>query len=267
MVARVRRVLGTRAVGHAGTLDPFATGLLVVLVGRATRLARFVERQRKRYRADVVLGTATDTDDATGTVIASRVPDPWPDAAAVEAALRSLTGTSLQRPPAYSARKVDGERAYTIARRGGAPALTPREVTVTSLELVEWAAPRATIDAVVSAGTYVRALARDLGERLGAVAHCAALRREAIGALTVTEAIPLDRLSRDVALRSPLDLLGDMPRVALDAGGAAAVAHGRPVPAAAGAAGEAALVTEGRLVAVAEAGDGWWQPRVVLEAA
>src|SRR6185295_10571845 len=105
VVARVRRALGTRAVGHAGTLDPFATGLLVVLIGRATRLARFVERQVKRYRAEVTIGVATDTDDSTGAVIAEQSPAPWPGEAAIREALHSLEGTFPQRPPAYSARK------------------------------------------------------------------------------------------------------------------------------------------------------------------
>jgi len=267
VVARVRRVLGSRAVGHAGTLDPFATGLLVVLVGRATRLARFVERQVKRYRADIAVGTATDTDDLTGAVTIDRTPAAWPDEARVRDALAALAGTYRQRPPAYSARKVEGRRAYAIARAGGTPELESREVTVRSIELVRWLPPVATIVAVVSAGTYIRALARDLGERLGSAAHCAALRREGIGALSVEDAWSLEALGAETRLLAPLALLGEMPRVALDEAQAAAVAHGRPVVGAGEPRGEAALVCDGRLVAVAEASDGMWQPRVVLEAA
>lgn len=267
MVARVRRTLNCRAVGHAGTLDPFATGLLVVLVGRATRLARFVERQAKQYRADIALGTATDTDDLMGRVIAERIPPVWPDEDRVRAALHGLAGTYLQRPPPYSARKVRGERAYAIARAGGVPDLAPREVTVHSIELIRWAAPVATIEALVSAGTYIRALARDLGERLDSAAHCSALRRESIGPFQVDDALGPEALSAAQPLLAPLALLGNMPRVELDHEGTAAVAHGRPVPAAAGAGLEAALVADGRLIAVAEGREGWWHPRIVLEAA
>lgn len=266
-MARVRRAFGTRAVGHAGTLDPFATGLLVVLLGRATRLARFVERQAKRYRAQVTIGVATDTDDATGAVIAERVPKPWPGEAALRDALRSLEGTYPQRPPAYSARKVEGRRAYAIARAGGEPALAPREVTVHSIRLVAWSPPVATIDAVVSAGTYLRAIARDLGERLGSAAHCSALRRESIGPFEAGAAVALDALTGAEPLIPPLALLGGMPRVELDAVAVDAVAQGRPVRAGDSAAGEAALVREGRLIAIAEGAGGWWHPRVVMEAA
>ena len=267
VVARVRRAFNTRAVGHAGTLDPFATGLLVVLVGRATRLARFVERQLKRYRADVTIGVATDTDDSTGAVVAERAPAAWPDDAGVRQALHTLEGTYAQRPPAYSARKVEGRRAYAIARAGGEPVLEARNVTVHSIRLLEWSQPVATIEAIVSAGTYVRALARDLGERLGAVAHCSALRREAIGAFAAANAIALDALTGTEPLLSPLELLGDMPRVELDADGVVAVSHGRAVRAEVANGVEAALIADGRLIAIAESVDGWWHPRVVLEAA
>ena len=267
VVARVRRAFNTRAVGHAGTLDPFATGLLLVLIGRATRLARFVERQVKRYRADVTLGVATDTDDSTGAVIAERTPSAWPDDAAFRAALRSLEGTYPQRPPAYSARKVDGQRAYAIARAGGEPVLEARDVTVHSIHLVAWTPPVATIEVVVSAGTYVRAIARDLGERLGSVGHCSALRREAIGAFEAAHAVPLDQLGGSEPLLSPLALLGEMPRVELDQEGVGAVIHGRAVRADVELGTEAALIADGRLIAIAEGIGGWWHPRVVLEAA
>ncbi len=267
VVARVRRAFQTRAVGHAGTLDPFATGLLVVLIGRATRLARFVERQVKRYRAEVTIGVATDTDDSTGTVIAELSPAPWPGEAAIREALRSLEGTFPQRPPAYSARKVGGQRAYAIARAGGEPVLEARDVTVHSIRLLEWSQPVATIEALVSAGTYVRALARDLGERLGSVAHCSALRRDAIGAFEAVDAVPLDALTGREALLSPLELLGGMPRIELAADEVGAVCHGRAVRADAENGAEAALVAEGRLIAIAEGVDGGWHPRVVLEAA
>lgn len=266
-MARVRRAFGTRAVGHAGTLDPFATGLLVVLVGRATRLARFVERQAKRYRADVTLGVGTDTDDSTGTITAERALATWPDAARMQEALATLRGTYAQRPPAYSARKVEGKRAYAIARAGGEPVLASREVTVHEIRLLDWTPPVASLEAVVSAGTYVRAIARDLGERLGTVAHCSALRRESIGAFEAADAVTLDALSGSEALLPPIALLGGMTQVELDADAMDAVGHGRSLPTNGVAGVEAALMAEGRLIAVAERVDDRWQPRVVMEAA
>lgn len=269
-MARVRRALGCRAVGHAGTLDPFATGLLVVLVGGATRLARFVEREAKRYTADVTLGVATDTDDSTGAVIAERAPARWPDEGGIRDVLDALKGTWFQRPPAYSARKVAGRRAYKIARAGGVPELEPREVTVSSIELLRWVPPVATIDAVVSAGTYIRAIARDLGERLGGVAHCSALRRVAIGPFRTEDAIPLERLTGPAPLIAPLGLLGGMHRRSLSEAEYRDTLHGRPVVvdvAEQGEWSEAALVYDERLIAVAERVEAEWRPRVVLEAA
>jgi tRNA pseudouridine55 synthase len=262
----VRRVLRERSVGHAGTLDPFATGLLVVLVGRATRLARYVERQAKGYLAEAVLGVATDTDDATGAVV--RRPDqarPLPPEEEIRAALATLVGRYPQRPPAYSARRVAGERAYRLARRGEPVDLPATEVTVHALEAVEWAAPVLRFRAVVSAGTYIRALARDLGERLGVGAHLAGLRREWIGPLRVEQAHRLETIDAGTPLLPPLDLVAHLPRVELGAEELEAVSHGRSVVRDF-ATGEAALVREGRLVAVAEAIPAGWQPRVVLEA-
>ena len=136
MVTRVRRTLRTRAVGHAGTLDPFATGLLVVLVGRATRLARFVERQAKGYLAEAVLGVTTDTDDLTGAVQEREEPVAWPSLDEVREVLVGLSGTYLQRPPAYSARRVAGRRGYELARAGQEVALPATPVTVYGIEFV-----------------------------------------------------------------------------------------------------------------------------------
>jgi tRNA pseudouridine55 synthase len=262
-VARVRRVLRTRAVGHAGTLDPFATGLLVVLVGPATRLARFVERQAKGYLAVAALGATTDTDDLTGTVTGGAEPATWPEEAGVRAALAALSGTYAQRPPAYSARRVRGRRGYELARAGKPVDLPATPVTVHSLDLVSVVGPLVTFRAVVSAGTYVRALARDLGERLGTGAHLRSLRREWIGPLRVEDAVPLDALDPGTPLLPPLALIGGLPRVEVGAEEAGGIRHGRPVVRP-GALGEAALVHEGDLVAVAEGAGESWQPRVVL---
>jgi tRNA pseudouridine55 synthase len=265
VVHRVRRVLGTRAVGHTGTLDPFATGLLVVLVGRATRLARFVEAQSKRYLATARLGVVTDTDDPTGAVIAEPVDVGHVDAAAVRAALAGFLGDQRQRPPRYSAKHVGGERSYRLARRGKGvdPAEVP--VTVYQAELVGCALPEVTFRVTVSPGTYVRAIARDLGERLGVGAHLTALRREAIGGLRVSDAVPLDRLTRE-ALLPVRTVLRHLPAIELDEASRLAVSHGRAVPSAAGPEGDVALLHAGEVVAVARGGDGWLRPAVVLGA-
>jgi tRNA pseudouridine55 synthase len=263
LVARARRALGTRAVGHAGTLDPFATGLLVLLVGRATRLARFAGGQPKTYLATAVLGARTDTDDATGEALPGG-PGPVPtDREVVAGAVAGFRGTAPQRPPAYSAKKVGGVRSYRRARRGEAVDLAPVEVTVHAIELVDWAPPRVTFRATVSAGTYVRALARDLGEALGCGAHLVALRREAIGALRVEEAVAPEAMGPGV-LRPARLAVAHLPAVELDRAGCEAVGHGRAIPGGAALAGHVALLARGELAAVARAEGGMLRPEVVL---
>ena len=263
VVQRVRRALGTRAVGHTGTLDPFATGLLVVLVGRATRLARFVEAQPKTYLATARLGVATDTDDRTGTPLGPPVDVGGIAEDRVVAALAALQGEQQQRPPSYSARHVDGERSYRLARKGITAELPETPVTVHRIELVSYAPPELAFRVTVSAGTYVRALARDLGARLGVGAHLTALRREAVGALRIEDAVPLERVDAS-ALRPPGAALGHLPTRELDEPGRLAVSHGRALPVEPGASGDVALLHAGRLVAVARADDGWLRPSVVL---
>jgi tRNA pseudouridine55 synthase len=265
VVQRVRRVLGVRAVGHTGTLDPFATGLLVVLVGRATRLARFVEAQSKTYLATARLGIRTDTDDLIGRIIATADAGAL-DESQLRQALSGFTGAQLQRPPEYSAKHVGGERSYQKARRGEAVPLEPVHVTVEQIDLVAFRKPLVTFRAVVSTGTYVRALARDLGEQLSVGAHLTSLRREAIGRLLVEQAVPLERLSL-AALISPRAVLGDIPTVELGTDEQDAVSHGRAVRAAPGQAGSeaVALVAGGELVAIARNHEGWLRPTVVLQ--
>lgn len=267
VVRRVRKALGTRAVGHTGTLDPFASGLLVVLVNRATRLARFVERQDKTYRAIVRLGTVTDTDDDTGRVLAEQVPAGWPPRDEVAAAVAALVGSSMQRPPAYSAKHVDGVRSYQLARRGEAVELAPVPVTVRRSELLGYAPPDVEFRATVSAGTYVRALGRDLGTALGTGGHVRALRREAIGGLTVDDAVPLDQVGPGVDLLPPAAVLGHLARRDLAVGEAEAVGHGRAIPGSPGLEGDVALLSDGRLLAVARAEGGSLHPVVVLAGA
>jgi len=264
VVRRLRRVLGIRAVGHTGTLDPFATGLLVVLVGRATRLARFVESHVKRYVGIARLGWATDTDDLTGTPLGSPATLEGLTEPVVRAALESLIGPQRQRPPRYSAKHVDGERSYRLARRGRAVDPAPVDVVVHQAELLRFEPPELEFRVTVSAGTYVRALARDLGERLGAGAHLIALRRESVGPLSVDDATPLDQITAGSVL-PPSAVLGHLPAFELAEQERHAVSHGRAVAASAPP-GDVALVHAGELVAVARAEDGWLRPAVVLGA-
>lgn len=267
VVARVRRIRRTRAVGHTGTLDPFATGLLVVLLGRATRLARFVEADAKTYLATARLGSATDTDDLTGVTVRSAPPDWRPAMEQVREVLAGFAGTGPQRPPPYSAKKVQGQRSYALARRGDAPELAPVEVTVHRIELVELRGDEVVFRATVSAGTYLRALARDLGERLGGAAHLTALRRESIGGLKVSEALPLEELTTETPLLDPLAVLGSFPVRELGDEELVAIGHGRSIGGAGGQGGKVALVHSGRLIAVAEGAEDLLRPVVVLEAA
>ncbi len=268
MVAVVRRQLGTRSVGHAGTLDPFATGLLVVLVGRATRLARFVEAMTKRYDAVVRLGAATDTDDLTGTMTEQWDGTTWPTIGAVDEALQAFVGESRQRPPAYSAKHVDGVRSHALARAGVAVELESVAVQVHEMVLRNYSPPDVEFTATVGRGTYVRAIARDLGEHLGTGAHCAALRRTATGGFEVARAIAPHDASA-AALVPPADLVPHLPRRELTADELRAVGFGRAVPIEAQLRGTIALVAnDGRLVAVAEArDDDLAHPVVVLEPA
>ncbi len=265
VVQRVRQACGTRAVGHTGTLDPFATGLLIVLVGRATRLARFVEASAKSYLATARLGLRTDTDDLTGAPVGVPADATTLDQAGVTSALAALGGPQRQRPPAYSAKRVDGERSYRLARRGHAVELAEVAVTVHQIELVSWAPPDVTFRAVVSAGTYIRALARDLGDALGVGAHLTALRRERIGSLRVEDAAPLDAVVPGIALLPVRRVLADLPAVELGAAERAAVRHGRAVRGERPAGETVVLTSGGDVVAVARADEGWLRPTVVLE--
>jgi tRNA pseudouridine55 synthase len=262
-VARVRKLFGVRRVGHTGTLDPFASGLLVVLVGRVTRLARFVEDREKTYLATAELGVTTDTDDRTGQVTggsAREVSD-----AELAAALRSLSGLQQQRPPAFSARHVDGQRSYQLARRGVLLDLPPAQIEVHALEMMSRSGQLVTMRARVSRGTYMRGLARDLGQLLGTGAHLTELRRECIGDLDVTDATPLGEVTGNTQLRPAAEMLAHLPAAQLSAGDAVAVRHGRAVPWTGESAPAVALHAEGRLLGVARASADQLQPVIVLE--
>jgi tRNA pseudouridine55 synthase len=232
VVARLRRIMGTRKIGHAGTLDPMATGVLVCGVGRGTKLLGHLALDTKAYAATIRLGVTTSTDDAEGEVVATADPSAV-DEAAVAAAMTALTGAIAQVPSAVSAIKVDGKRAYARVRAGEAVVLAARPVTVSEFRLL--VRRGADLDVVVecSSGTYVRALARDLGAALGVGGHLTALRRTRVGPFALEHARTLTELEHDPALSLPLDaaVAVAFPRRELDAVLAADIAHGRPLPA------------------------------------
>jgi tRNA pseudouridine55 synthase len=231
VVARVRRAAGVRRVGHTGTLDPFATGVLPLVLGRATRLARFLSSAVKTYRATVVLGLATSTHDLLGEPLERGRVGPRPSRQGVEVALERFRGPFAQRPPAFSAKKIEGVRAYARARRDEPVVLEPVPVEVFRLDLEDWSDDGLVLSLECSAGFYVRALARDLGEVLGCGAHLAELRRTRSGAFGEDQAWPLASIERAVEPLSthivPLDtLLGWLPGAVLTPEGAARARHG-----------------------------------------
>lgn len=204
VVARVRRSLGTRRVGHTGTLDPFATGVMVILVGKATRLARFLDKDEKEYEATVRFGFETDTGDVTGTP-KSGTQGPKPVlAAAIQEVLPQFTGEIEQTPPMYSAKKVAGKKLYEHARRGETIEREARPVTIGKLDMLGVAGDdTARLRVVCSAGTYVRTLAEDIGRALGTAAHLTALRRTRAGRFGLSQSLTLDDLSVEDLL--PID--------------------------------------------------------------
>jgi tRNA pseudouridine55 synthase len=227
VVARVRRALGVRRAGHTGTLDPIATGVLPVCLGKATRLARFIAGGEKVYRAEVRLGFATTTDDFTGEPLAEPRPVDVPRERIV-ATLAELVGSFDQVPPAFSARHVGGRRLYELARRGEAAARAATPVTVHALVLARLAGERLEIEVRCSPGTYVRAIARDLGERLGTGGHLVALRRVRSGAFDLSLAVPGDDLAAARERVIPLSgLLAELPAVRVGEEGRRLVRHGR----------------------------------------
>lgn len=268
VVARVRRVLSERRVGHAGTLDPMATGVLVVMVGEATKLAPWLTREDKRYRATVKLGVGTATLDAEGAVTArAPLPDWWSAAEAdarVAAALAAERARTEQQPPVFSAIKVAGRTAHARTRAGEEVALAVRSVAVRAIDVVARGADTLELDLAVSKGYYVRALARDLGDALGVPAHLMALRRTASGVFELRHALELARLEPLTPLISMAEAARlAMPHAELTAVGAERARHGkllgdddfvsRPPPEA-----SAWLGPDGELVAVGQRrGEGW----------
>jgi len=268
VVAAVRRALGERRVGHAGTLDPAATGLLVVLAGRATRLARFVALLDKRYRGTVRFGWETGTDDATGEPLERD--DGWRGRsdAEVAGAVAAVAAGPTQVPPRVSAKKVAGERAYALARRGEDVALAPVPVAIHEIVVVaplDRGTGELVIDVRCGAGTYVRAIARDLGRALSSRAHLASLRRVGIGPWRVEDALPLASLEQGRPALRPLDeAVRHLPSLDVGPADAEAIGHGRKLGDAARLEGPVAVFGAGRLLAVAEWQEGRYAPLVVL---
>lgn len=263
-VLAARRASGESRIGHAGTLDPFATGLLVCLLGRATRLLPYLPGEPKVYDAVVRFGSETDTEDLLGAVVHEA---PLPDEATVRDALAQFTGRIRQVPPAYSAKRVDGRRAYAAARAGVAVDLPPVEITVHALELRAWHGETCELRVTCGGGTYVRSLARDIARHAGSAAHLVALRRTHAGPFDVADAVTVPSRGERIAVRPALDALPHLPRVAIDAQDAARVRGGIAIRGDdAGGTTHAALVTgePPHLVALAERGDDRWQPRVVM---
>ncbi len=273
VVGRVRRLAGTRRVGHAGTLDPMATGVLVLGIERATKLLGHLALTDKSYLATIRLGASTVTDDAEGDVVASASPS---SLAAVTddglaEAVASLTGSIDQVPSAVSAVKVEGKRAYARVRAGEDVQLAPRSVTVTRFDVVEVrrSDPGEPIDLDVvvecSTGTYVRALARDLGESLGVGGHLTALRRTRVGPFGLDAALTLEQLERSWSF-VPVDAVVDLtyPRRELDEEQARSVAHGGRLELSGETGLTGAFAPDGHAVAVMEPRDGWLRTLVVL---
>ena len=231
-VDAVSRVLGVRRAGHAGALDPMATGVLPVLLGKATRLSEYLMRTDKEYLFTAALGSRTDTGDAEGRVVEERVV-PRLEADTVRSLLGEFTGEIEQVPPAYSAKKVEGRRAYAIARAGGTPKLSPVTIRVHQLELLDLQPPRLVLRAVCSHGTYVRRLCEDLGDKLGCGAHVSRLRRVRVGPFSEEDCVGLKDLSESeeplVFLRSMGDIVSFMPSITVGEEEALALMHGKTV--------------------------------------
>ena len=236
IVARVRKLIGRRKVkvGHAGTLDPFAGGVLVVCVGPATRLADYVQQQTKRYRAGITLGAVSDTHDITGTITENHDAAPV-DIDDVRGVLETFVGRIDQAPPAHSAIHVDGRRAYDLARAGHKLDLPPRKVNIYQIALAEYEYPNLTIDITCGAGTYIRSLARDIGDKLGVGAYCSSLMRTAIGKFDIAEAIGPDDVDPAGDLIDPIAALDALTRIAVNPADRNRLAMGKMVTLPAGA--------------------------------
>jgi tRNA pseudouridine55 synthase len=278
VVQAIRNGTGLRRAGHTGTLDPRASGVLVILVGPAVRLSEYVSASDKRYQAIIRLGGTTDTFDAEGKFTPTKDPVAVTEAE-FEEALKTFVGEIEQVPPAHSAVKVGGRKAYDMARNGEEVTLEPRKITVHHLEVLEWTPPEVVIDVHCSSGTYVRSLANDLGQKLGSGAYLVGLRRTKSGKFTLRDATPLRKLQEAFTagnwyqfLIPAAEALGDWPSIELSPDEVEGVRHGHRVKAK-----EADTVnekvrgvsTQGELVALMELtiqadGTKEWQPKKVF---
>ncbi len=232
-VGKVRWLFGAAKAGHAGTLDPLATGILPIALGEATKAVPQVQDGTKIYRFAIKWGSATTTDDAEGSVVATS--DIRPERAALEAVLPQFTGTIWQRPPIFSALKIDGERAYDLARAGEAVELQPRQIDVDAIELVAHGSEQTVLEVTCGKGTYVRSLARDIAETLGTRGHVSMLHRAAVGPFHDQDAVTIDQLEalsleeRDALLKPVASGFSNLPEIRLDPQQATAVRHGNAV--------------------------------------
>lgn len=232
VVNRLRRLSSIRRIGHAGTLDPLATGVLLVCMGRTTRLVEYLVGQPKRYTAVIRLGQSTNTYDADGEVTAER-PFAHLTLDEIETAVATFQGTIQQQPPAYSAIKKDGQPLYKLARQGIEVERPWRTVTLSEIVMRQWQTPFLTLDVRCSTGTYIRSLAHDLGEKLGCGGHITALRRTAVGAFTTETAVPLDALTPEnlsAYRHAPETAVAHLPTIMLDDDAMTALFQGKMVP-------------------------------------
>jgi tRNA pseudouridine55 synthase len=264
VVQQVRRKYRCRA-GHAGTLDPFASGLLVVLLGQATRLARFFQATDKIYRATIKLGETTETYDVEGSVKV-KSPVPYLSKNKIEASIEDFTGVIQQVPPMFSAVRVNGERLYRMARRGETVPREPRTIEIYSVQLIEKSGEFLKLEIHCSAGTYIRALAHDLGQALKCGAHLQELRRIWSGSLKVSDAVKLKDLTLPPGpgFISFNMLLPQLPRIDLDAEKSKKILHGNPVTVTVDK-GDCRLFREDRLIAIAAVDEGLARPSLVFE--
>lgn len=267
----VRRLSGVRRTGHTGTLDPLATGVLLLCIGRATRLSEYLVGQDKQYEAAVRLGQETNTYDAEGEIVAEKPVTVGREA--IESALNHFRGAISQVPPMFSAVKKEGKPLYELARKGVVVERPPRKVTIYHLDLVDWTPPLLRLDVTCSSGTYIRSLAHDLGQLLGCGGHITALRRTAVGHFSVGEAVPLEALTAENWTEKllPADsAVAHLPAVEFSNEEAAALQQGQQVaqkidfsqpPSEALA---RAYNNAGLFIGIVAAGPDYWQPRKIL---
>jgi tRNA pseudouridine55 synthase len=259
VVQAIRKKFKTSKVGHLGTLDPIATGVLPVAVGKATRVAQFIPKSPKEYEGEIRFGFSTNTYDRDG----SPTSEERPFEGDVEAAMGSLTGEIEQVPPPFSAKKIGGVPAYKLARRNQSVEITAARVEVEEFQMLALDPPRMKFRVVCSPGTYVRSLAHDLGQRLGCGAHLTMLRRTRSGEFRIGDAVPLDGIS--AADLIPMDrLLPSIPRIDVSESDEAKIVHGNSIRAEAAAEFARIFNKRGQFVAVASVENGWVHPRLVL---